>query len=458
MISSEQLRRTVLQSMINNEVLDQYAQEAGYRVTDAALLGAIRSNPQFQANGEFSAQRYRGLLAQAGIAPAQYEASLRSDLKGQQLRGEISQSAFASPAEVDQAWRLANQQRRVRYLAFDPANYRDAVDVSDDEIESYYQDNNDAFQAPERVKLSYVSLDRASAQADATAPDTQTLRELFDQNRSQFGEAERRSGRRLVEHGKPDTGQQLVGQHQHRQRAEVVPDVEILGGVVLADVLVPQLSSRKAGIDPVHEPACHLRSLLAALVRILTHHYKVVALIAMRRHHHVQRRGHARIDAACDIELGTMAGAEEAAVGQLTTTGIGPELRRTAQVCADAHHHEHRGLDRAMRVAAVLGLLIRLRFGIRQLGLDLLQRIQHVLRAAHHPHGLASPGHAHERAFLQSGDVDLYRCASGPGARTRHPGLDERCGHKGRAHATDGCGGGGQKSALADVDPLFAHA
>ncbi len=196
-ISSEQLRRTVLQSMINNEVLDQYAQEAGYRVTDAALLGAIRSNPQFQANGEFSAQRYRGLLAQAGIAPAQYEASLRSDLKGQQLRGEISQSAFASPAEVDQAWRLANQQRRVRYLAFDPANYRDAVDVSDDEIESYYQDNNDAFQAPERVKLSYVSLDRASAQADATAPDTQTLRELFDQNRSQFGEAERRSGGQL---------------------------------------------------------------------------------------------------------------------------------------------------------------------------------------------------------------------------------------------------------------------
>lgn len=193
-ISSEQLRRTVLQSMINNEVLDQYAQNAGYRVTDAALLVAIRSNPQFQAEGEFSAQRYRGLLAQAGIAPAQYEASLRQDLKSRQLRSEISQSAFAAPAEVDQAFRLANQERRVRYLAFDPASYRDSVEVNDDEIQRYYDDNPEAFQRPEQVKLAYVSFDRTSAAADADTPDEQELRALFDQNKAQFGEAERRSG------------------------------------------------------------------------------------------------------------------------------------------------------------------------------------------------------------------------------------------------------------------------
>ncbi|MES1930651.1 peptidyl-prolyl cis-trans isomerase ppiD [Salinisphaera dokdonensis CL-ES53] len=196
-ISSEQLRRTVLQSMINNEVLNQYAQEAGYRVTDAGLLAAIRGNPQFQSDGNFSAQRYRGLLAQAGIAPAQYEASLRDDLKSRQLRGEISQTAFASPAEVDQAYRLANQERRMRYLAFDPVNYKDAVEVSDDEIQSYYDDNGDAFQTPERVKLSYVSLDRASAQGGASAPDEQTLRDLFEQNKSQFGDAEQRGGAQI---------------------------------------------------------------------------------------------------------------------------------------------------------------------------------------------------------------------------------------------------------------------
>lgn len=194
MFSSDQLRRTVLQQMIDNEVLVQYARKAGYRVSDAALLGTIRENPQFHADGEFSSQRYRGLLAQAGIAPAQYEASLRQDIKGDQLRQEIAASAFAAPAEVDQAYRLANQERRLRYLAFDPMHYRDAVTVSDDDIQGYYQDHGDAFERPERVKLSYVSLDSASTAAGADEPDEKALRAVFEQNKAQFGEPERRSG------------------------------------------------------------------------------------------------------------------------------------------------------------------------------------------------------------------------------------------------------------------------
>jgi peptidyl-prolyl cis-trans isomerase D len=193
-LDPQRLRQTVLDGLINREVMDQYAQQAGYRVTDRALLGAIRGNPQFQQNGEFSNQRYRALLAQAGIAPAQYEASLRQDLVSQQLRGEITQSAFAAPAEVDQSYRLANQQRQLRYLAFDPASYRDSIDVDDAQIQSYYDEHPDAFKRPERVKLRYVSLDRSSATADAGEPDEQTLRTLFEDNKQQFGQPERRSG------------------------------------------------------------------------------------------------------------------------------------------------------------------------------------------------------------------------------------------------------------------------
>ncbi len=43
--------------MIDQAVMTQYAKDNGYRVTDADLLAEIRSNPQFQDNGQFSAQR-----------------------------------------------------------------------------------------------------------------------------------------------------------------------------------------------------------------------------------------------------------------------------------------------------------------------------------------------------------------------------------------------------------------
>lgn len=197
MFPPEQLRRTVLQGLINEAVLTQYANEAGYRVTDARLLAALRSNEQFQVDGQFSPERYRSLLSQAGIPAGRYEARLREDLKSQQLRRDVTTSAFASPAEVDQAYRLVNQERRVRYLAYDAQRYIDDVDVSDAELESYYEDHADQFQRPERVKLSYVSLSRSNAAAGDAAPDEAALRELYEQNKAQFGEPERRSGVRV---------------------------------------------------------------------------------------------------------------------------------------------------------------------------------------------------------------------------------------------------------------------
>lgn len=194
MFPPEQLRRTVLQGLINEAVLTQYANEAGYRVTDARLLAALRSDEQFQVDGQFSPERYRSLLSQAGIPAGRYEGRLREDLKSQQLRRDVTTSAFASPASVDQAYRLVNQERRVRYLAYDATRYVEDVDVSDAELASYYEDHAEQFQRPERVKLSYVSLSRSNAAAGDAAPDEAALRELYEQNAAQFGEPERRSG------------------------------------------------------------------------------------------------------------------------------------------------------------------------------------------------------------------------------------------------------------------------
>jgi len=59
-------------------------------------------------------------------------------------------------------------------------------------------------------------------------------------------------GIRFIGHGQPDAGQQLIDQHQHRQRAKEIPEVKILGCVILRQVLVPHLGCRKTLIYPFH--------------------------------------------------------------------------------------------------------------------------------------------------------------------------------------------------------------
>jgi hypothetical protein len=62
---------------------------------------------------------------------------------------------------------------------------------------------------------------------------------------------------RLEVHGQQDAGDDLNGQHQHRQGAEEIPEVEVLRCVVFGQVCFPVGGERKALVDPVQRPLQH---------------------------------------------------------------------------------------------------------------------------------------------------------------------------------------------------------
>ncbi len=65
-----------------------------------------------------------------------------------------------------------------------------------------------------------------------------------------FDRGERLGGGGLVVHGQPDAGQNLIDQHQNRQRAEEVPEVEVFRRVILGQMLAHHLGERKALVNP----------------------------------------------------------------------------------------------------------------------------------------------------------------------------------------------------------------
>ena len=68
-----------------------------------------------------------------------------------------------------------------------------------------------------------------------------------------FNRGEGVGGGRFVTHGQPDAGQDLVDQHQQRQRAEEVPEIEVLRRVVFGQVLADRLGQRKPFVDPAEQ-------------------------------------------------------------------------------------------------------------------------------------------------------------------------------------------------------------
>ena len=156
----QEIRRQALQQLINERLVEAYIDDRNLTISDQDLAAVIRSQEMFHEGGRFSQERYQAILQANQMSSAQYEQHIRRDALAQQLQTALSDTGLVTAREVDELLRLRNQERDVAWLRLDIDAWMEGVEVTDDEVEAYYEDNADSFMAPERVRLSYVELER----------------------------------------------------------------------------------------------------------------------------------------------------------------------------------------------------------------------------------------------------------------------------------------------------------
>jgi peptidyl-prolyl cis-trans isomerase D len=158
MLDTDATRRELLDGLISQRVLGMYAVKNNMAATDEQLRDLIASVPAFQEEGKFSKARYETLLRSQNMTPAQYEASLRSDLVLQQLGTGLVESSFVSRTEARRLAELRAETREVSELAFPADAYVKQVKLAPDAAESFYKANPARFRIPDRVRVEYVEL------------------------------------------------------------------------------------------------------------------------------------------------------------------------------------------------------------------------------------------------------------------------------------------------------------
>ncbi|MBP70445.1 MAG: peptidylprolyl isomerase [Haliea sp.] len=158
MLDEQRISAQALEGIVSRKLLMQSAHDMGLTVSEAELGAVIAGMEQFQLDGNFSPEMYKSLLASAGFTPASFKSALRDDLILGQVRAGIAGSDFATPAELTLTARVIAEQRDVRYLTLPLAPYLDAVEVSEEDLEAFYRENEASFMTPESVVLDYVEL------------------------------------------------------------------------------------------------------------------------------------------------------------------------------------------------------------------------------------------------------------------------------------------------------------
>ncbi len=194
---SSMVNNQAMDTVVQQEVLRQSTAEKGFAVGDKQLADGIFSIDAFIVDGTFNKQRYSEFLQSRGMSAEQFEEQYRSDLLMQQFRNGVVATGFTLGDENKQLEALRNQKRIASFIKLDTQARADSLEISDDEVQAYYDENIDSFNNPQKVKIEYIELkvDDLKASVEATEED---LEAYFEQNKTRWVVEEKRSASHIL--------------------------------------------------------------------------------------------------------------------------------------------------------------------------------------------------------------------------------------------------------------------
>ncbi len=190
-------RLALLNTLVDQRLLLLEAQKSRLGVSDALLAEFITSFPSLQENGKFSKERYQQLVAAQGMSIDSFEAQLRQDLVMQQLVGAVSDSGIVSAASAEMMLRIQAEERQVAEIRLPLEQFANEVKLDADAERKFYDENQSAFQVPERARAEYVvlSLDQLLTQTTVTEAE---VKQWYDSHAERFQSLEERRASHIL--------------------------------------------------------------------------------------------------------------------------------------------------------------------------------------------------------------------------------------------------------------------
>ena len=191
------LRQMLIEGMIQEKLLDNYANSLELVTLDEEVRAFILSNEVFQVEGIFSEERYNQLLRLNSYTPLSYEESQAKLMKQEQLKRNLVHSAFLTSQQVEKIKALAGQQRYASFIVLSTEKYMDQVSVTQNQVIEYFDTNQSSFVELPKIKVNYIELSLDDIKEQEVA-DEETLRSLYDDDKEIFTNPEQRSAQHIL--------------------------------------------------------------------------------------------------------------------------------------------------------------------------------------------------------------------------------------------------------------------
>lgn len=202
LLDSPQARYATLEKLVRDRVLAAAARHMHLMVSDAQLARELQKIPAIaqlrKPDGSLDTQAYRALVAAQGLTPEGFEAQLRNELSVNQVLGGAVSTSFASPVESKLGLDALLQRREIQVARFDAKDYVSKVTVDDAQLQTFYAAHPELFRQTEEASVEYVVLD-LDAIKNGLSVSEDDLRTYYKENQDRLaGKEERRASHILI--------------------------------------------------------------------------------------------------------------------------------------------------------------------------------------------------------------------------------------------------------------------
>ena len=191
------VRENVLNTIINNLLVDLYIDEKNVQITDEFVTTIIQNSPEFLVGGEFSKDVYYSWLNERVLEPAQFEESQRMGMRKSQLERGLRATSFVTPSEYRRYLNLVGEQREVTIAEIDLSVLAEPIELKDEDIETYYSLRQNEFMQPESIDFQYIEINK-NATNESIIVSEDEVRQYFQDAGERFGRDERRQASHIL--------------------------------------------------------------------------------------------------------------------------------------------------------------------------------------------------------------------------------------------------------------------
>jgi len=196
-VTNEMVQPAALENLISQELVRQFAEDNKLNVSMDAIHKMIVEMEVFQVDGKFSQSHFEELLRRNGLRPETFPQKMRDEFLQRQLNNGYHSTGFSTASEIKNLKSLYNQSRSFSYVELQSDAIFNQIEVSEEQIQSYYDKNREAFRTQEQLVVDYLEINKSQFKGGLSVTDDE-LEQRYREKLQEIEESQERSASHIL--------------------------------------------------------------------------------------------------------------------------------------------------------------------------------------------------------------------------------------------------------------------